>query len=136
MIEYRPYEIIDIPGMGYSLIATVQIEIGYIICEYLGELKIYNETDDEDEENEQFELEKDIDGNLWTICSSIYANEARFIAGTPYNKSRYANCVAKKLLVNGTPWLFIVSSKRINKGDILYIDYGSGYETKESIFKV
>ena len=69
--------------MGYSLISTSQIEIGYILCEYLGELKIYNESDDEDEEQEQFELEKDLEGNLWTICSSLYANEAGFIAGTP-----------------------------------------------------
>ena len=69
--------------MGYSLIATAEIEMGYIICEYLGELTIYNESDDEVEEQEQIELEKDLDGNLWTICSSKYANEARFIAGTP-----------------------------------------------------
>lgn len=47
-----------------------------------------------------------------------------------------ANCVAKRFLVKGEPRIFLIATKKILAGEILYLNYGDGYKDKDFIFKI
>ena len=85
-------------------------------------------------EKEYFILDRDKHGREWVVCSEHVANESRFIAGTPSNLSVRANCIAKRLLVDDIPRIFISTTKDIKPGEVFYIDYGDSFPTPNFLF--
>jgi hypothetical protein len=69
-------------------------------------------------------------GREVVICTDEYANEGRFILGTtPSGKAQQANCTTKLKTSSTNVRCFVVATKPMNKGDILYMYYGPGYDT-------
>lgn len=64
------------------------------------------------------------------ICTSHFANEARFIIGAPNGREDIINCEFRLFNLEGVPRCFIVASRHIAKDAIYYIDYGYQYNKK------
>jgi hypothetical protein len=111
---------------GYFLCTLDRVRKGEVICEYIGVVKAF----DGEDETMSFEDWATSKGREVVICTDKYANEGRFILGTtPSGKEHQANCTTKLITNSATVRCFVVAIKTLNKGDIMYMYYGPGYDT-------
>jgi hypothetical protein len=106
----RPYEIIKENELQYCMVATDVIQKESLLCEYVGIIKRYKLPEQKPPESEEYiEINEDSNGYMYAVFSTCYSNEARFISGIPSNMKDLANCNAVRLIVEGTPRVFIRS---------------------------
>ncbi|MFM7217444.1 MAG: SET domain-containing protein [Bacteroidota bacterium] len=112
-----------IPGSGKGLFTTVDIPKGAFVTEYRGRLCKWSKVKDQDGYNGYiFKL-----NNTWAIdalgtltAKGRYANDARGL-------NRLAGCRNNSEYVTRGKRCFIATTRRIRKGEELFVDYGQAY---------
>lgn len=68
------------------------------------------------------------------VNTTRFSNEGRFVLGTKTGAENKANCQSVLRLVNGEIRCFIIAKKKIQRFDILYMDYGRYYDEEARHF--
>ena len=132
-MQYAPVEVVLTENQGYAVKATNTIKPYTLICEYAGEVVIYDESIKDDSLMDLIKIRK----IEYVIYPGKKCNLARFISGINNKdkiKKKKQNLNSIKFNINGMVHIILYCIKPIKKGDFLYYDYNAGnlneYDTK------
>ncbi|KAK6190697.1 hypothetical protein SNE40_002502 [Patella caerulea] len=126
-------EVVDLNGKGRGVIATKPFKKGDFIVEYAGDLINLAESKDR-EEFYGMSTQYGCYMYYFTIKDKRYCIDATAETGKLgrlLNHSRHGNCCTKLIEIKDCPFLILIASRDIVKGEELLYDYGD--RSKESI---
>lgn len=120
---YRSYDVYSIGSLcvmthhiaGYYVVTKKSIPKNTLICEYGGDVIIFDEKYKNDS---IFTL-----SDKYCICPILHGNIGKYIAGTP--KGKKSNVLSCLCLVQGMPRILLYSAKNIKPGFALTYDYNA-----------
>jgi hypothetical protein len=131
-MDYGPFEVVHVDGLGYVVKTTDDVNINTIVCEYAGVVRIFENVEKETDNDCLFDnLTYNSNGVQidYVIDPKPTANLGKYVSGINNIDSelrRKKNCYSFRTKIDGTIHVLLVTLRNIRRGEIIYYDYNGG----------